>query len=78
MANIIDAEGSWQREGGGVTSYFKFLEWWLLPCTAVEMHDPPMGRGTVALENALVSNLEKQIPRRRYQDRWQYHYQWGG
>jgi hypothetical protein len=41
-----------------MTSYFKFLEWWLLPCDPYREGSIPLGQGTVDLENALVGNIE--------------------
>ncbi len=42
-----------------MTAYFKFLEWWLLPCEPYREGIIVLGEATVALENALVGNILK-------------------
>lgn len=48
-----------------MTSYFKFLEWWLWALDPDQENWLAMGDETVALENALVGNIEKRYPKKQ-------------
>ncbi len=46
-----------------MTSYFKFLEWWLLPCDPYKENSLPVTDAVAAMANALTDNIRARYPK---------------